>query len=61
QSVCASSCGHFWARIGFSVGANFVVVDVDVRASPMVVVLEALGRPVADLTKDCFPSPIGFV
>ncbi|MCI86488.1 hypothetical protein A2U01_0107769, partial [Trifolium medium] len=30
-------------------------------ASPMVVVLEALGRPVADLTKDCLPSPIGFV
>ncbi|MCI92810.1 hypothetical protein A2U01_0114107, partial [Trifolium medium] len=48
-------------RIGFSVGAHFVVVDVDVRASPMVMVLEALDRPVANLTKDCLPSPIGFV
>ncbi|MCI59493.1 hypothetical protein A2U01_0080748, partial [Trifolium medium] len=42
-------------------GTHFVVVVVDVEASPMVVVFEALSRPVAGLVKGFLPSPIGFV
>ncbi|MCI48142.1 hypothetical protein A2U01_0069385, partial [Trifolium medium] len=61
QGARVSSYSHFWTRIGSSVGAYFVAVAVDVGALPMVVVSEALGRPVAGSMKGCLPSPIGFV
>ncbi|KAK2390665.1 hypothetical protein QL285_064185 [Trifolium repens] len=58
QSVRVSFYSHSWARIGSSVGVHFVMVLVaaDVGASPMVVVSEALGRPVAESMKGCLSS-----